>query len=255
MKITYSEDQIAELHKCAKSPEYFIDTYVQIRTCSDGIIPFELYPHQADALETIQYSSDVVIATSRQSGTSSLLEAYALWYAIFHTYENVFMSTLKHAMSMNIMANIRMMYDLLPDFLRPKILQSNKSSIEFDNGSCIIVSGKSPNALKGRSISLHIWLDCAFLRYSEQVDYMENAWPGLGENSKFIIASSLGNQSSSNLFNTLYKDALAGINGFTPITFKWWYVPGRTRQWASDMRKLMGGEQWDSEYGVKCGEA
>lgn len=61
-------DQIVEFKKCMDDPVYFAENYFKIVHIDHGIVPFKLYPYQADAVKLAQSNRKLVINASRQSG-------------------------------------------------------------------------------------------------------------------------------------------------------------------------------------------
>ena len=50
IELSYSEEQILEIAKCAEDPIYFVDNYCYIVTLDHGIQPFKLYDCQKKKL-------------------------------------------------------------------------------------------------------------------------------------------------------------------------------------------------------------
>ena len=74
-----------EIHKCRKSPAYFLDTYVYIYDAVSGEwVPFRLWPAQIETVETIAVNRLMVILKARQLGLTWLVLGFALWLILFH---------------------------------------------------------------------------------------------------------------------------------------------------------------------------
>jgi hypothetical protein len=84
---------------------------------------------------------------------------YLLWYAMFHPDQTILIAAHKHTGSQEIMQRIRYAYELCPDYIRSGVVNYNKGSIEFDNGSRIVSTTTTGNTGRGMSISLLYCLD------------------------------------------------------------------------------------------------
>lgn len=67
-QLEYSPEQIQELARCMKDPEYFIHNYCQIQTATQGSIPFHLRPYQQRIVNTLANNRLAIVLASRQVG-------------------------------------------------------------------------------------------------------------------------------------------------------------------------------------------
>ncbi len=257
MEFKYTDEQIAEIIRCRDDALYFIDTYVMVGHPAKGYVPFELYPHQADTLEQIQETGFHVIGAARQTGTSAMLLAYSLWYSLFHTHRTTGLVTYRLESGVDALRLILEMYDQLPEWMQPKLRTRNRTHIEFENGCKILAARAGDMTFKGWTINLLVWLDAAFSKDSDARAFWYSIAPVLlsSRQAKCIIASTFPPEPRGNLFMEIYNGAVAGNNSFKAHTFKWWYVPGRTREWKAHQIAIMGKAQWDTEYGLTHGKA
>ena len=72
----YTQEQIIELVKCSKDPEYFLKNYVKILHPDKGWIPFILYPHQKRMLKEFQQNRMVISKVFRQGGKCLYSDSY-----------------------------------------------------------------------------------------------------------------------------------------------------------------------------------
>jgi hypothetical protein len=88
------DDKIKELYKCSENPVYFISNYFYVKHPIKGNMPINLRDHDIDLLHHYMDNNFSVNLASRQTGTSIITLAYILWYAIFHSYSNIWKSAL-----------------------------------------------------------------------------------------------------------------------------------------------------------------
>jgi hypothetical protein len=151
-----NEKQLEELKKCESDIEYFIENYCK---CSkNGLYELiELSEEQKHILKPIIDSRVFVYEKERQIGGTTLLIGYLLHYIIFHSFEAVGIFSPNLNMKTEMNQKIRIAIDMLPDWIKPKTLISNKDLIKLENGNVIkFLSIKSQN-LRGTSFSLCIF--------------------------------------------------------------------------------------------------
>ena len=85
----FSPHEVKEFVKCSKDPVYFITNYIQIISLDLGLVPFDLYPFQADMVNKFHENRFNIAKLPRQSGKSTVVTAYLLWYSIFNDNTNV----------------------------------------------------------------------------------------------------------------------------------------------------------------------
>ena len=78
---------------------------------------------------------------------------------MFHPDQTILVAAHKYVGAQEIMQRIRYGYELCPDHIRCGVVNYNKGSIEFDNGSRIVSSTTTENTGRGMSISLLYCLD------------------------------------------------------------------------------------------------
>jgi len=93
------------------------------------------------------------------SHNTSTAAGYLLWQAMFHGDQTILIAAHKSTGAQEIMQRIRYGYELCPDFIRPGVVNYNKGSIEFDNGSRIVATTTTETTGRGMSISLLYCLD------------------------------------------------------------------------------------------------
>lgn len=64
----YTSEQIEELKICYRDPIYFMKKYVKVMHPKKGVVPFELYPYQEEAVNTFETNTEVICKIGRQMG-------------------------------------------------------------------------------------------------------------------------------------------------------------------------------------------
>lgn len=156
-EIEYTPDQVKDLVK-SKNDVFYFSKFVKIISLDKGIISYDPYDFQREMITLFDEYRYCVILSSRQSGKSTTVGIYALWYAIFNENKFIGIVSNKASSSKEILHRIKIMYEQLPFWMKPGVIEWNKNSVEFENGTRIQVSATSESAFRGKSINFLICL-------------------------------------------------------------------------------------------------
>ena len=137
---------LKELDKCAKDPAYFINNYVNVVHPVKGIVPFKLFPFQERMIHEIDGNRFSLVRKFRQAGITTLAAAYSLWNIIFKEHQMVMVVSIGDRESRAFLERVVMMFDDLPEWLKPQEEERNKHVLKLSTGSRI----KSQPAGAGR---------------------------------------------------------------------------------------------------------
>jgi len=79
---------------------------------------------------------------------------FLLYEAIFNKDQFIAILANNAAKSREILSRLKLMYELLPWWLKPGIVEWNKGSIEFSNGSKVFASPTTNSSIRGYSINI-----------------------------------------------------------------------------------------------------
>ena len=249
-ELEYSTEQVDELMKCQDSVKHFLE-YIKIVNPDRGEIFFEPYDYQNDLLNTLQTARYSVGLWSRQSGKTTIVGSYCLWYALFNKDKVIGIVSNKESSAKMILSRIKRMYEGLPMWLKPGVLEYQKTGIVFDNGSKMIISATSPDAFRGESINLLVCDEFAFVPGNQAEEFWSANYPTISasKTAKIIIISTPNGM--FNIFHRIYSEAEIHKNTFIPTKVTWEAVPGRDESWAADQIKNLGERQFAQEFAVE----
>lgn len=249
-EVEYSTEQIEELVKCSKDVNHFIK-YIKIINPDRGEIFFEPYDYQLDLLKKFQkYRFNVALA-SRQCGKSTIVAAYVLWYACFHENKVIGIVSNKESAAKMILSRIKRMYEQLPNWLKPGVTEYQKTGVQYDNGTKIIISATSPDAFRGETLNCLVCDEFAFVPGNQAEEFWASNYPTISasKESKIIIISTPNGL--FNLFHRIYTESEAKENTFISTKVTWEQVPGRDKEWAEEQIKNLGQRQFNQEFAVE----
>lgn len=160
---------------------------------------------------------NVIAVSPRQTGRSTALAVYALWYAIFNSDKNVIITSPRQEISRVVLDQIRKFYDSLT-IVKPRFRNKNKDELFLWNGSRIMVTScQKYSMVLGRKIDLLLIDDADVIPQRQFEDFIACIFPMMvgSVNTQTIITAS--NEILKNTsFNTLLSQANAGLNSFIP---------------------------------------
>jgi hypothetical protein len=166
-------------------------------------------------LSTMKNHNRVIFNTSRQIGKSTLMTIYALWLANFNPDQLIIILAHKQTMAKEIFGRIKLAYTELPNWIKePVDGEWNDMSAKFTNGSRIVASPTSENAIRGQSASCLILDEFAFVEESIAKPFWAAVTPTLiaAPNAKLFVSSTPNG--TDNVFYDLVQRAEEGRNNF-----------------------------------------
>ena len=88
-EIQFTKKQIKEWVKCKADPIYFATHYIKIISLDEGLVPFDMYDFQKRILQDFHENRFNIAKLPRQTGKSTTVVAYLLYYAIFYDSVNI----------------------------------------------------------------------------------------------------------------------------------------------------------------------
>ena len=148
----------------------------------NGIQHYEPFDYQREMLFNLHTSKNVISLFGRQLGKTITTAIYILWYAMVFDHKQILVcAQSKDAASENL-EKIRLAYEYCPNFLKRGIIGSNKTTMEFDNGSKIFVRPSNSNAPRGLTPALVYVDEFAF------IGSQDSAEKGLEKQNEFFSA-------------------------------------------------------------------
>jgi len=239
--IEWTEEMVQEFVKCSKDPIYFSQQYIQIVHVDHGLIPIKLYKYQKDIIRKTTKNRRTCVVTSRQAGKTTTAVCLILHYILFNDHKLVALLANKGDSAREILDRIKTAYEALPKWLQQGVIEWNKGSVEFENGSKIIAAATSSSAIRGKSVSFLYIDETAFVEGWDE--FFAAVYPTIssGKTTKILLTS------TPNGLNHFYKTcegAKSGKNGYQFVQVMWNDVPGRDEKWRQETLASM---DFDSE--------
>ena len=243
----FTKKQIAEYLKCAEDPVYFIRKYIKIVSLDEGVIPFRMYDFQEEMVSKFHENRFNIAKLPRQSGKSTIVTAYLLWYVLFNDNVNVAILANKAATAREMLGRLQLSYENLPKWLQQGILGWNKGSLELEHGSKILAASTSASAVRGMSFNVIFLDEFAFVPNHIADQFFSSVYPTIssGKSTKVIIIST---PHGMNMFYKLWHDAEREQNEYVPTEVHWSQVPGRDEVWKEQTIKNTSEAQFKVEF-------
>lgn len=247
VSINFTEEQVQEYIKCANNPIYFIEKYIKIVNMDEGLVSFKMYPFQKEIVKTIHNNRFVICKIPRQSGKSTTLVGYLLHYCIFNENMSVAMLANKESVAKLQLERFKTAYEHLPTWLQQGVIEWNKLSVRFENGSKLTVAATSSSAIRGGSFNTVVLDEFAYINNNIAQDFFSSVFPTIssGKQSKMVIIST---PKGMNHFYKIWIDAVNKKNEYIPIECHWYDVPGRDAKFKKTMIAQTSQSQWNVEF-------
>lgn len=235
--INWTQELVAEFIRCKEDIIYFSEKYIKIVT-EDGLVPIVLRDYQKELILSMQEHRATYALQCRQSGKTEALRCFALHYIIFNDQKTMAILANKGATAIEILGKIQIAYRHLPAWLQMGVTEWNKGSFVLENGSRILASATSSDAIRGYTIQCLALDEFAFIDNFEE--FYASVLPTIiaGKETKIVVCTTPRGLNHAYKF---WMDAQQGTNMFNPIFVPWWRVPGRDAAWKEETLKLMGG--------------
>lgn len=245
----YTQEEIIEL-ALSEDDIFHFYKHVKIVNPDQGRIIYDPYDYQKDITEMVLENRFTSILCARQAGKSTTIGAYIMHYACFNADKYIGIASNTAASAQDILARIKIMYEELPNYLKPGIIKYNEKSIIFDNGTSIVATATTKDAFRGRTINLLFLDEFAFVPVNQARDFYNANYPTISasKTGKIIIVSTPNG--IGNLFHKIYSNAEKNINSFKDYKADWRAVPGRDEAWAKETRTNMGERGFNQEMAV-----
>jgi hypothetical protein len=191
-----------------------------------SIIPFDVWPAQAQLLGDLQTTRQLIILKARQLGITWLVLAYALWLCLFHASKTVIIISKDQESANETIKRARGMFTRLKQ--QPQTLAiDNVGEIAWSNGSRIKAFASSSDAGSSFTGSLLILDELA--KNPKAPDIYTSAKPTIDDGGAVVILSTA--KGKENIFHRLWTKAEAGENALRPVFIPWHERPGRDAAW------------------------
>jgi len=174
----YTDEEIAELAKCANDIVYFAERYAVVMT-DEGIQQVKLRDYQKQLLKDFQDNRFNVVLASRQMGKTVTASIFNAWYLTFNFDKTTLLLANKSDTTKEIIDKAKVVLENLPFYMKPGIIKYDVMNVKCDNG-CRIV-GQSTTAKSGIGFTIHnLYLDEFAHVHPSIVDtFYENVYPTL----------------------------------------------------------------------------
>lgn len=245
-KVELTADHIKEYKKCMDDPVYFAENYIKIVHVDKGLIPIELYDYQKRIIKALQEYRYNIVLSCRQSGKTTTMVCFILWYVMFHSDKACAILANKGATARQIVGRVELAFMNLPKWLQQGVTYWNMGSFGLENGSSVSSAATSSDSIRGSSFSLIMIDELAFIEHFDE--FYKSTYPTIssGKETRMIAVSTFNGQ---NHFYEMWEDAISGKSAFHPTRVDWWDVPGRDEAWHQEQLKLMSEEDFAQEYG------
>ena len=227
------QEQLIEARKMLhKNFPLYAKHALKIRTKAGEIEPLRLNNAQKILQQAIDNDMAtkgyvrIIILKARQQGLSTHVGGY-MYFRVSQNKARKAMVVTHHADSTRALFDMTKRYhDQCPEFLRPSTKYSSRKELAFDllDSSYVVATAGGDSIARGETLTdLHV-SELAFWQPSsadQNLNGLLQAVPDTKGTSVFIESTANG----FNLFHEIWKGAVEGKNGYTPVFIPWYVDP------------------------------
>jgi hypothetical protein len=250
VQLNWTQDEINEYAKCKADPLYFAKKFVKIIHVDYGLIPYKPWKFQENMIKLFNEERFVICKMPRQTGKSTTIIAYLLWYALFHRESRIAILANKKDTALELMGRLQLAYEQLPFYMQQGIKEWNKGNIKLENESTIIATSTSSASVRGRTFNIVFLDEFAHVPPEIAEEFFRSTYPTIssGKTTKVFIVST---PKGLNMFYKLWVDAEEDRNLYKTVDVHWSDVPGRDQKWMEETIANTSQEQFDQEFGCE----
>ena len=243
MEFKWTPKMVRELKKSQQNILYFAENFFYIVNLDKGKMKIPLYKGQKRVLRTLRDNRFVACLASRQTGKTTMMTIYALWIACFQEDQRILVVANKEQTAINIFSRIRTAYEMLPNYLKPGVIEYGKTSLKLANGSSIGISTTSSDAGRGDSCNVLILDELAFIPNNLVDEFWKSVYPIISSSKKSKIFIASTPNGTGNLFYKLYMDGVNKKSNWCAEKMLWHEIPGRDEKWKEETIASIGSEE------------
>lgn len=204
---------------------------LKIRSKSGAIFPFHLnkaqqYIHaRVEEQRRLTGKVRAICLKGRQQGCSTYIQGRLYWRITHKRGQRAFILTHESEATGNLFDMTNRFHENCPQMFRPHTSAASANELMFDILDCGYKVGTAGNKAVGRSATIQFF-------HGSEVAY----WPNAEEHASGILQAvpnerdtEIWLESTANgpgdFFHTMWRNAVAGENGFIPIFVPWFWQP------------------------------
>ncbi len=243
--------------KCKKSLLYYLSNYVYIQDrVRQEIVKWEPWEHLKQLIRLVQDWHDqpvprrplfVVIFKSRQVGASTTISGIANWMISFFESSKVIEQSENERVALEMLERSVFINKHHPDFLRLEYYPSQNDliGVPATNGKLITLPSTED---AGRSTDATMVVCDEWEKHRNAREGFAAVKPAMAKGGLFIGATTINKNNRESFPQEIYREAKQGKNGFVPLCWDYFVVPGRTEEtWQIDTRGLADWQR-EGEY-------
>jgi len=255
-----TEWEYQEYLKCFNDPLYFIKNYCKFKV-DNGYKLVKLRDYQEEMIHLLcdeRYSEElglyvpenknVIICASRQIGKTTTLCSIIAHKLIFNTSYATLLVANAEKTSIEIVSKLTEIFRNLPYFLKPGCLSFGKTGMKLDNGSQIFSSATTNTASIGFTINFVLLDEFAHVPENIVNNFWRSIYPTLSSSDISQCAIISTPNGTTNKYYDIWEGSISGQNSFKNMKIEYFRVPGRGQEWADQMRKDFGEEEFAQEF-------
>lgn len=255
-----TEWEYNEYLKCYNDPLYYIKNYckfkvdggynlVKLRDYQEDMIHLLCDEYYCEEMDTyLPKNKNVIVCASRQIGKTTTLCSIISHKLIFNNSYATLLVANAEKTSIEIVSKLTEIFKNLPYFLKPGCLSFGKTGMKLDNGSQIFSSATTNTASIGFTINFVLLDEFAHVPENIVNNFWRSIYPTLSSSAISQCAIISTPNGTTNKYYEIWEGSINHTNSFKNMKIEYFRVPGRGQEWADQMRKDFGEEEFAQEF-------
>lgn len=186
------------------------------------------------------------------SHNSTLMTIVAIWTALFFPDQTIVIIANKQSTATEIFNRARLAFLEMDNWIKGGIVEFNKTFFTLSNGSRILTSATSADAIRGLTIDVLLLDEFAIIPPKIAAEFWAAVTPALAtrfsnnKNAKLIVSSTP--KGVGNKFHELVSKSKQNKNDFKVEEAMWYDFPGRDEAWKKAEMSTLGYDMFTQEY-------
>lgn len=242
--------------------ELYARVCLKIRTKKGTIEPLVLNKAQLEMLRIVNQQFEetgrirVIILKGRQMGLSTAIGGFLYWRTSQREAKKAAVVTHHADSTSNLFSMTRRYHDNVPMAVQPSTRYNSSRSLVFDklDSSYLVATAGGENIGRSETLNYSHLSEVAFWPTStaeENLNGLLQAVPPADDTAVFIESTAKG---VTGPFYRMWRDAVAGENGYIPIFLPWFWAEEYTSPVPQGFQRTPEEEALAEEYGLTDGQ-
>ena len=229
------------------SSELFPGELIETDESGDSVESTKAHVHSEHMYDLLDVDGSIYFTNGIASHNSTTMGVLCLWMTLFNSNFKIAFLANKDDVAKEQLRRIKRMLEEIPMWAQQGVVEYNKHTIAFENGSSITVAATSSTAIRGFTFNMVILDEFAHVPFNVQQEFVTSVYPTItsGKTTRIAMTST---PCGMEAFHKTWQNAVKGDNEYKAYKVKWDDIPGRGEEFKRETIANIGLRAWRQEY-------